>query len=570
MYYRRLLPAIVAAAFLLVFAGCKRHAVVLSYTNAKGEIPLLGNLVFRFNQSMVSDSMLNNWDSTDYVSFEPAISGRFRWESPDQLVFSPSQPLAPATTYKATVKKTVLKFSKYDKVEKGDKIDFHTPDLVLDNSRVVWMGESSTTAVPQVDMLFNYRVSPAAVQEALKVEIDGKPAEVSMITASPENKISFRISGLKLEDKDYSARITLAKGLKPEQGNNATDEVIAASLSIPSPFVLTVQQVEAEHDGTEGYVRVMTSQQVTSEGLRQHIKFNPEVAYTVEATDNGFQLRSDKFDLEKSYMLTLNKGLRGKIGGVLKEEYNQGVAFGELEADISFTNNKAVYLSRNGGKNLEVKITNVPKVKLVISKIYENNLIMAQYYGYTPREKQPSYASYEDGDYYYDDSYDTRVSFGDVIYEKEIDTRSLPRSGGGRLLNLGQFEDRLADFKGIYHVRIRSLEDYWVSDSRFISMSDLGLIAKEGTDKLYVFANSIKTATPVQGVTISVYSNNNQLIGTGASNAEGVAEIAYAKKEFSGFKPAMIIAKTADDFNYMPLRNTRVNTSRFEVGGRRN
>jgi uncharacterized protein YfaS (alpha-2-macroglobulin family) len=49
-----------------------------------------------------------------------------------------------------------------------------------------------------------------------------------------------------------------------------------------------------------------------------------------------------------------------------------------------------------------------------------------------------------------------------------------------------------------------------------------------------------------------------------------VAEIAYVKKDFSGFKPAMIIAKTADDFNYLPFNNTRVNTSRFDVGGKRN
>ena len=67
-----------------------------------------------------------------------------------------------------------------------------------------------------------------------------------------------------------------------------------------------------------------------------------------------------------------------------------------------------------------------------------------------------------------------------------------------------------------------------------------------------------------------MYGTNNQLIGTGATNKEGVAEIPYSKKEFSGFKPAMVIAKTADDFNYLPFNNTRVNTSRFEVGGKRN
>lgn len=121
---------------------------------------------------------------------------------------------------------------------------------------------------------------------------------------------------------------------------------------------------------------------------------------------------------------------------------------------------------------------------------------------------------------------------GDVIYEKEIDTRSLPKSGAGRILNFSQFEDRLPDFKGVYHIVIRSAEDYWVKDSRYISLSDLGLIAKEGQDKIYVFTNSIKSAEPVNGVNVSVYSANNQLIGTGSTDKDGVATIAYSKKRF--------------------------------------
>src|SRR5690606_39033683 len=36
----------------------------------------------------------------------------------------------------------------------------------------------------------------------------------------------------------------------------------------------------------------------------------------------------------------------------------------------------------------------------------------------------------------------------------------------------------------------------------------------------------------------------------------------------AGFRPAMIIASTANDFNYLPFNGTKVNTSRFEVGGR--
>lgn len=555
----------------IFLSACKKNAISLSYTNAKGEVPQLGNLKFRFDHSLAKDSMLNIWDSTEYISFEPKIAGRFRWESPDELVFSPAQPLNPATTYKAKIKSAVLKYSKYNSVKNGDNISFHTPNLTLDDAQIIWIGENTTTAVPQVDLIFNYMVKPEDLKGKLNVELEGKKADFSLITISPDNKISIRINGLKAEDKDISAKVSIEKGLKPERGNTSTSETISNSLTIPSPYVLTVQNVQSEHDGTDGIIKVTTSQQLAGENLKSFITLDPALAFTVESNDYGFTLRSDKFDIDKSYSLTVVKNLRGKIGGVLKEDYNGSVAFGELEANINFTNSKAVYLSKNGGKNIEVQITGVPKVKLIISKIYENNLLMAQRYGYYPQETRsgPDYASYED-EYYYEDYSGGDAMLGDVIYEKEIDTRSLPKSGTGRLLNFSQFEDRLPDFKGVYHVVIRSAEDYWVKDSRYISLSDLGLIAKEGQNNIYVFTNSIKSADPVKGVNVSVYSTNNQLIGTGATDNDGVATIAYSKKEFSGFKPAMIIAKTADDFNYLPFNNTRVNTSRFDVGGKRN
>jgi hypothetical protein len=88
------------SAGLLLLASCNRNSVSLSHTNAKGEVPQLGNLVFRFSHSLVPDSLLQAWDSTEYISFEPRIPGRFRWDGPDELVFSPAQPLQPATKYK--------------------------------------------------------------------------------------------------------------------------------------------------------------------------------------------------------------------------------------------------------------------------------------------------------------------------------------------------------------------------------------------------------------------------------------------------------------------------------------
>ena len=121
----------------------------------------------------------------------------------------------------------------------------------------------------------------------------------SIQTLSPDSKISVRINDLaKTEDKNYEARIIIEKGLKPEEGNNSTAEALTSTVSIPSPYLLSIQNVESEHDGMEGAVTVTTSQQLTGEDLSSYIKFDPKIKYTTELTDNGFIIRSSVFDVE--------------------------------------------------------------------------------------------------------------------------------------------------------------------------------------------------------------------------------------------------------------------------------
>src|SRR6187431_2776212 len=418
----RIKPVLVTILIVTIFlSACKKNAVQLDYTNAKGEVPQMGNLIFRFNKSLIKDSLLNVWDSADYISFTPKIPGRFRWESPDQLVFSPAVPLQPATTYTAKFRNEVLRYSKYDKVEGADKISFNTPALALENAQVVWTmpDEATRNVVPQLDLFFNYKIDPAKLKDKLSIAVDGKETSFTPQTVSSDTKISFRLASFKPEDRNYETKITIGKGLAPEGGTNSIAESITEELSVPSPYVLAIQNVESEHDGTKGSIRVTTSQQIVEAGIRSFVRFDPAIQFTTEVDESGLTLRSDKFDIEKIYTVTFKEGLRGKIGGELKEESQHQVAFGELEAGISFTTKKAVYLSKRGAKNIEVKITSIPKVKLTISKIYESNLLMMDRYGYYP--STASYNRYEDEeyDYEYRGDNDANALLGDVIYEKE-------------------------------------------------------------------------------------------------------------------------------------------------------
>lgn len=552
-------------AVAIIAAGCNKNAVKLSFTNAKEEVPVLGNLLFRFSEPIATDSMLNRWDSTEYIRFNPAIRGRFRWETKDQLVFSPSGPLLPATTYEATFsEKLLLAKTAFKSLEGTGEVAFHTPALNLDGQFFTWVKEEgSASPVPVVELQFNYPVKAADLEKGLEVMVDEKPVQLAYETLNASPVVRGKIKGLKAEDRDFKIIVKMKSGLVPEGGKNGLDADKEFEGLLTSPFVLAINEVTTEHDGSSGTVYIRSNQQITGEELAPLIAIDPVVKYSVEKSDNGLVITSQGFSVENSYNITLKKGLRGQLGGVLKEPYETAVTFGELEPSLSFANKKAVYLGAAGQRNIELRITNVAKVKLVVSKVFENNLLAANNYGYYPKE-----SAGEEDDYYYDEGSSDLV-LGEVLYETEIETRSLPKYGAGRLLHFNP-DDKIPGFKGVYHIMVRSTEDYWVRESRFISLSDIGLIAKSGGGKMLVFASSIQSASPISGVGVQVYGSNNQLIGNGSTNNEGVAEIELqGYNAFSGFKPSMVVARSGDDFNYLPFHNTGVNTSKYPVGGKR-
>jgi hypothetical protein len=377
------LLTIMAALF---FFSCNRNKVVIDFTNAKGEVPQLGNLHFRFNKAIHPDSLLNNWDSTAYLSFEPSIPGRFRWEGPEELVFSPSQPLAPATSYTVKFHNDLFTYSDYDKVD-CDAPQFHTAPLQLADAQVTWVaGSGNNAAMPQITIRFNYPVKAEDLKEKLRVKVADENVDFALQHTGVTPVVGVRLPSFKTQDKNEEARITIEAGLKPEKGSMATQEEVTQSLTIPSLSVLNIANVEAEHTGTEGIVRLYTNQLLARSDMARLAAFEPAVPYTIEYTDFGAILRSSSFNAEQSYALNISKGLKGQLGGVLKEDWYGAVGFGQLESAVQFTARKAIYLAKAGAGNIEVRITNTPRVKLVISKIYENNLLQATAHGYEPRK----------------------------------------------------------------------------------------------------------------------------------------------------------------------------------------
>jgi alpha-2-macroglobulin len=104
---------------------------------------------------------------------------------------------------------------------------------------------------------------------------------------------------------------------------------------------------------------------------------------------------------------------------------------------------------------------------------------------------------------------------------------------------------------------------FWKSVSRNILSSDLGLIAKAGSDgDLLCFVTDIITARPLAGIEVEVMDFQMQLLAEAMTDDEG--KITFSLKQ----KPFLLIAKRDDERGYLKLSSSNtLSVSLFDVDG---
>ncbi len=560
--------------FLLTVVACSSaNEVHLVGKNFTDEVQLSQNMVFTFNKDLVQESRLGIWDSTQYVKFSPAVRGKFKWTAPNELVFSPVAALAPATRYKAELTDEILnhveKDRKYD-VDDEDVV-FHTPYLQLTDLQT-WWTRASERSRPEarLRLTFNYPVEPQAVAERLKIALRDNATTFRALPSSDGHSVTVALTQTgTTDDNAIPMMVQIEKGLKivgAASLNNdyTTPDPLKRAVSLPSPLHLEIADVQTGFENNKAFVRVVTTQELAPESISAGYSLDPKLAAKTEATENGFTLRGD-FNETDTYVLKLNTALRGTLGPALEEEVSRDLFFGKMPAGISFTNKKAIYLTPKGSKNIGVQIVNVPKVQVKIAKVYENNILSYvrnnryENYDYVGEDYQPK------GSFNYSD--DDQNFYSDVVVNKTVETENLPRMKGVTALNVALPDDN--GRKGVYLVSVHSKEEAYLGSTKLVAISDIGLVAKEGQDEVWVFANSIKTTEPLKGVEVTLVSSNNQSVYTLETDGDGVAHFEKLSEKAPGFKMAMITARTKEDFNYLLFEDTQIETSRYEVEGAR-
>lgn len=546
---------------VLVYA-CKTSKYDIQVTkNFEAEVERQQNLDFTFSKDLFPDSLLNRWDTTAFIEITPKIKGKFRWSSSSVLTFSPEDGFAPGTEYAAKLTKQITRYSKTHQSYDEAPIRFHTAEFRVTESVLSWTRSKSTSdLMVQLDMTFNYEVNLNEVVNRLKLTSDGNKININTANTGSGKTLSVQFMPVNNKDEVTPLKINIDKGIAIIGSKYVTVRDTSIAAGIPSRYNLSVTNILAQHTGTEGIITVSTSQPVLETNLKGLISISPQVNFDVVVADGGFIVSGKEFQAKQIYTLTVKTGVEGSFGGKMKSDHTEQVSFGKLHPSITFANSKGMYLSSAGYKNLLLNIVNVDNVEVSIIKVYENNL---EHFMHS--DKRSDY-NYEDGNYTSYEYYETG-NLGDTIYKHTYATSKLPAQNAARILHL-DFEDKLKGYNGVYVIEVKSKDHNWIQDSKLVSISDIGIIVKEEKDNVYVFANSIRNATPMAGVNVSFISTTNQKMATVTTDGDGKAVLKNTTQTSPTFKLAMITAKKGDEFSFVLLRKAEIETSRFDVGGR--
>ncbi len=573
--------ALLLSAFLL--QTCSRlsfNEVSVVGRNFEDEVQQTQNLSFSFNKNVAPAGRLNEWDSTQYVQFKPAVQGKFKWVSESELVFSPAVAFDPATDYRAELTNDLLA-NATDKNLKvsGEEILFHTPYLQLTGTEAWWTRSKETgQPVAKLRLNFNYPVSAGEVAGKVAVTDEDQKALTTQAPQAAEGQTAVALTLPNAPTPKNAQAITLKidKGIKVPNTAYISREVIEQPGSLPDKNAVEIVDVQTGFEKNRGCARVITTQELKPGQTSAFYTIQPAVETTSELTENGFIIRGD-FNETDTYVLTLTDQIRGVLNTQLAEPVSRDLFFGKMPASIQFASKKAMYLSSKGARNVGLNIVNVPKVQVKIAKLYENNILH-----YLKNGRYEEYGENSDGNWSptggYNYNADEESQYSSILVNKTIETNDLPKVRGISALNVAVPEqpgiampdgEATRPLRGVYLISVGSADEAYMTASQLVSVSDIGLVARQTDTEVLVWAKSIRTADNLQGVDVSLVSSNNQSVMTLKTDGEGFARFEKVNEKAPGFKIALVTATTSDDFNFLSLPDTEVETSRFEVEGKR-
>ncbi|QBF29823.1 alpha-2-macroglobulin family protein [Thalassococcus sp. S3] len=282
----------------------------------------------------------------------------------------------------------------------------------------------------------------------------------------------------------------------------------------------------------------------------------PSPDLTVEA--DGAQLCVDGVAHGARYQLTIRAGLPAESGETLHKDYPVTQYVRDRRPQVRFPGRSYV-LPKTADAALPVETVNVTGLDLRLRRISDRNLLRAVQDGYFGRPLSQ----------YQDQRFGAEIAENVWTGTAEI-TSELNRDMTTRLPLRAAIAGQPA---GIYALtaRVPGADPYDdPGATQWFVLSDLGLSSLQGNDGLHVNVRALSDAAPRAGVTVTLVSRANAVLGEVETGADGYALFAPGLvRGTGGAAPAMILAESGvEDIGFLSLTEPAFDLSDRGVQGR--
>lgn len=491
----------------------------------------------------------------DPAILKPTTGGAWKWQGANVLRFEATDRFAMATEYHVALilervlaagqtlkgkSEFILQTDPF-KVERIDITEEPAPDT---KHQVILRGNAR----------FNTQVNPEVLAPKLRLidplrgEQDPIPLELE--TTYRSQVIGFRSKPVEKQQTPRDFTLAILSNLTPEGGSATLAKDWEQKITLGSYEKLDVWGVSAQAGEPDSTIRIRLSSPVNPALVDKYISLSPAAKYRLSAEGSELVLTGG-ITPGQEYALVVAKGLPAIDDAVLQQEYKSSVTVPDLDPAITFQS-PGMFLSASGTRTVALKTVNIGEVQLTIDRVYRNNLFF-----FFDRNS----GGYEDEDYY-----DSAVSqvFGDRLVTETVTLTNERNKSAITPLALDNYVKE--ETPGLYRIGVVR-PDSSRGTSRWLLITDLGIVAKQGKDEFLVWVSSFANLSAIDGATVRLISNQNQVIAEGKTNAEGLWRAHDLAKLFEKITPYMVTVERGNDFSFLLLDQSAIDTSSFEVSG---
>lgn len=536
-------------------------------------------------------------------TFSPSVDGKAYWVDARTIEFKPDNDLKKDQLYEVSFQ--LNKIADVPSKFKTFKFNIQTinPSLQVEENGLRSSGKETMTLSGQITTADVE--DSKQVEKVLKASLSSGNLTIKWQHNESNKTHTFFIEGIKRENKE---------GLLVLEWNGSPLEIPVKDkkeIAIPAIGDFKVMAVRVVQN-QEQYALVQFSDPIKNgqqlNGLIG-ISNQEDLSYTIDGSEVKVYT-SNKLD--GSYTVSVNEGIENEWGNKLSKTFVSNLFF-ENRLPAVKIQGKGVILPNSGGKVvLPFEAVNLKAVDVSIIKIFENNISQFLQYNSLDGEDQlrrvakpmvqatlkldgdksldlhkknrffldlDKYIKTEPGAIYrvniaFRPEYSLYTCSGIVAKEAGEDDEESGRyydtDENNSVDEEGDFWKRYTDYYPYgYNWKERTnpcSRSYYNREKfafRNILATNIGLTAKKGNNnQLFVVANNLINTEPLEDVDLQVLDYQQQIIGTGKSNSEGIALIDIKRK------PYLLIAKKGNEKSYLKLDDgSSLPLARFDVNG---